>query len=511
MGYSFESQEQIDFDNLFREGVYNGVYFLNSFHPVDREVASLFRNNVKSFLNGNNFQKLYKEKEFKICFEYINSTEFNAFAIPSYKFKGLYHIGLTAGAFLKSFDVFNSILATTDIFENIDGIGNIIEDAIEKVNISKILSEPLTTSPDYSYLLEPGTVRANIALFCQNIAMEYLINHEVAHILNGHLGYLRQKKNSNGTTNMARWNIEYSETLDEKDVKKLEINNYQAMELDADETSTLWSISNWIHRTSELIHPKMLEIDYFLYCRLYIFAVGVVQNIIFNDGSNKDFIDYNESKYPHNEIRYNWIYSSMHSIHRRKLENNEEKFFSECLYKGILDLERTTNLHFDKDPLPISVNKNRKVRLMTPLLDKINFNVLPYFREFWKPYKYNEQMIDEHIFNELKKAVEMSEKELLISIGSLTASDLGAKPPSLSKLLEQGKDWFSNELPEIRKKVCSSERIKYILEMKKTMRTVDVVTVIFSTLTPIYKPLLAVLVSVMVMHHGIDLLCANVS
>jgi hypothetical protein len=139
-----------------------------------------------------------------------------------------YFIGLNIGTYFLLADMFEKMFSNKDVFIK---IGNSRKETAEKQTINAIENDGLLTY-DYPNDLLTITIKNPVrSCFCNlymTMAIRFLINHELGHIVNGHLGYY---KNIYG-------NIYWNEFNYDKSENKIEPNISQTLEMDADSFAT---------------------------------------------------------------------------------------------------------------------------------------------------------------------------------------------------------------------------------------------------------------------------------
>ncbi|MBL3550311.1 hypothetical protein [Chryseobacterium sp. KMC2] len=156
----------------------------------------------------------------EIYFNIIDNNTFNAKAALDVKNGNIYYIGVYAGLINILFDVFTK----TNIVRELD--------LNEEVKLS-ITSTKSTLEFDHSKGFSESISNVDIiALDRYRLIFEFLIYHEICHILRGHIAFKQSKKISELQGNFK----EYSD---------LNINFIQTLEMDADSFATSWVIGDF--------------------------------------------------------------------------------------------------------------------------------------------------------------------------------------------------------------------------------------------------------------------------
>lgn len=169
----------------------------------------------------------------KISFDIIDDYSFNAFAT------GVghnYFIGINKGAIATLSLVFNRLLADKAIFPFIGDINNEKENLPLLENIYINYEATIDSLPLFYPPQDP--VRNIIAEHMTRLALDFLLGHEMTHIIKGHISYLSQEFKVNVNDELSLHRIE----------KKRQRTISKTMEMDADSFATTMLLSSEINR-----------------------------------------------------------------------------------------------------------------------------------------------------------------------------------------------------------------------------------------------------------------------
>lgn len=201
----------------------------------------------------------------EIHFNLINNYSLNAAAT---KFEGKYYIGINIGVYFLIFDMFSKMLASKDVLTD---IGNhLLETNDEKILSSHISEGCLvfnTANVRENTFLPRDPIRTNYAHHLTHIAIKFLVHHECAHILRGHVDFLSHSQNQ------TMWN-EF-ENLQTKPI--LQPSFSQTMEMDADSLATnhAFMYANYMitHQNELDSFEKIVYKDWNVFVHDWIFAI----------------------------------------------------------------------------------------------------------------------------------------------------------------------------------------------------------------------------------------------
>lgn len=254
-----------------------------------------------------------------IKFSFIDNPKFNAFAA---KAGNEYLIGVNIGVIPILFDLFNRIMAYPDLLTNI-GVSE--KEELDKPSLRQYYCDAdlLVTVGDFDYQNLETTIpkdptRHLYAMHMFEIAFDFLLSHELSHILNGHLGYMKE----NFSMNVLE-ELETSVTPEMISIK-------QTFEMDADTIGASKIISNLCkrHLGIQSFPPELTSFytrkEDFLF--MYVFAILTVFQIM-DQSRVYGVFKMGETEHPFPRVRMNYILSN--------LMGYLEKYFPECLDEGL--------------------------------------------------------------------------------------------------------------------------------------------------------------------------------
>lgn len=256
----------------------------------------------------------------KIHIDFIDSLSFNACA---FKEQDIYFIGINVGAIRTLHAFFNYLLSFPDV---LDFVGD----------NTKEISPVLMKSDDFKLFVKPkDKIREIYAKGLFVFAVRFLIIHELAHILNGHLDL---KKNEQGIPFMS----EVSSDSEIESDNNFYLNS-QTLEYDADCYAANICIKIII---ASFKSPESINTDikpFFESLEEALFLWSFSSYSIFRLlGNNRKYDSKKLDKYPHPYpgFRQFWIYSMVETI----IEGTE---YSHLIEK-IIDKSNNSILEFEK-------------------------------------------------------------------------------------------------------------------------------------------------------------------
>jgi len=222
------------FDETFSEE--GGWFNPENFHQIDRglifdwitpQIEAIIQSHIKNTLSP-----------FEVEFAYINSPELNA-QVRLFVYEDKSYIGLNVGSALIIFNYFFQILSHPNLLSN---IGNPSSEKFKKKNIKGVtfnINSAGTSSLVYANgqpMIEyfpNNPIRLNYARLLSGHSIIFLIEHEIAHLLHGHLAF-REYSNHSGN--------------------KLDNFSEQVLEWDADSWAFSQGVGRTIKHTTQLPH-----------------------------------------------------------------------------------------------------------------------------------------------------------------------------------------------------------------------------------------------------------------
>lgn len=180
---------EIIFDNFFKP--YGGIYKSDNF------LYQRFLKKSNQRLSNLSGFGVYTKPTPMVYFDFINDPTLNAVAAFSDK-TGL--IGFNGGGLVILYDLFSRILSHSGILREIGDpdsekystpiMGNYCSNITTLKNFGDLGYEK------YKQIFPVDNTRKNFSWFLFDIAFDFLFNHELTHILNGHVHYVEKNKNN---------------------------------------------------------------------------------------------------------------------------------------------------------------------------------------------------------------------------------------------------------------------------------------------------------------------------
>lgn len=141
---------------------------------TSKELASEFKETLLTHKERADYLIASMNKSQLVHFDYIDNPHLNAVAfIGDHNF-----IGLNFGTIIIIYDYYFRLLADPSLFQD---VGN----ALAEKTSSREASSPLAKKPNDPY-------RRALAVHFAWHAIDFIVVHEVAHLLNGHVGLLKE-------------------------------------------------------------------------------------------------------------------------------------------------------------------------------------------------------------------------------------------------------------------------------------------------------------------------------
>lgn len=333
---------------------------LQIFHEATLEYGGIVQDQSKFAKEFNqriaSFLKIYSNdnvllKPFpKIIFNCVDNLNFNAFAK---KYDNTYIIAFHQAVELILIDLFSRILANPTILPY---IGN----PKEEIHSPKICDYFTSTKEmvlqahngNYKFLMPKNQTRLEYAIHLVTLAMHFIFEHELSHILFGHVDYLQHR------FGYSQIHESYPESTFEKARFDL-----QTLEMDADCTALARScniITNAINNP-KIVHSGIRKFYTSLYSATNDLFFAIYNTIrLFGDGNFQE-IQLGKSTHPNPRVRQLMISRTFRSIYDKwELDYDIEK-----LEKGLLETFKESENAFEK----ITGRKSNKEALNPKYLD----------------------------------------------------------------------------------------------------------------------------------------------
>lgn len=207
---------QKDFDNVFKECGMEGIFLKDEIDDHWREIDEQIMELGKSYFN---FRKTKYINTPHVNFQIASNTEFNALAL---KYDNNYYIGINSGTIVILQQLFFRMLSSPNILSEFGDISN--EVTRKMVDAQHIDFKTLFLSLNDDDLVAPkNPIRQKLADHLCRQAFAFLLFHEDAHIIYGHLDLLEQLQ-------ISSIDVQLKTIKDGK--------FYQTLEMDADAYAT---------------------------------------------------------------------------------------------------------------------------------------------------------------------------------------------------------------------------------------------------------------------------------
>ncbi|HEY9048287.1 MAG TPA: hypothetical protein VIN08_20410 [Ohtaekwangia sp.] len=213
-------QKEYEFDEAFRRDGGRAKSEIDLFTDIRRRFSAV-----------NTFLKHSYPNLPEIHLDFIENDSLNAAAT---KYKGNYFIGINLGSYFLIYDMFMKMLASKSVWPKIGN--NQLETDHKKILKAYInIYDKITFRFDNQDIAIPqDKLRLEFAILCTNHAFDFLIYHEIAHILRGHVGYL---------ASLIENNFYWREFDNLSQRSKLPSDVSQTLEMDADSFATNRSLN----------------------------------------------------------------------------------------------------------------------------------------------------------------------------------------------------------------------------------------------------------------------------
>jgi hypothetical protein len=243
-----------------------------------------------------------------IIFDYVENKNFNAFAMKS---ENKHIIAIHNSVFLIISDLFSRMLASKNILPDIGNIN--LEKPTKKLldyysNAENLIQH--TKDGKFEIVQPIDPIRKKYADHLALLAMDFIFEHELSHIVFGHVDYLNEKYGINVYSEMNSNDRQIKNNLD-----------FQTLEMDADSTA-LARCCTFAH--FEILNNNFLKVDSdikFIYSDYYSafatinFAITTVF-LIFGDGNYQD-IQPGKTIHPPPRMRQLMVASTFYTINEK--------------------------------------------------------------------------------------------------------------------------------------------------------------------------------------------------
>lgn len=304
-----------------------GLFILEGNHSI--KTIQMFET-IKSVFNRliiNAEKELYKDKPRKISYGILSGTDLNAFAYasPSDEEIPFDFIGINVGTIFTLLDTFGRILSHPDNFPDIGDAS--LEDE-ERTYVPYLSTNVISTQNMSCFPNCP--IRSIYASNLMITALKFLFYHEVTHLRNGHLEYVKEE------LSYSYWQEAVSTRS-----KKLEPLVHQALEMDADCGAILMTLNESfsLMRSSPRkgIDPKILAAIKFSYgdsksaTKTVLFSIYVLFRVF--DFSEWDYFNQYKQTHPQPPMRMFWTSVTIYEIffQRPEYEYNSKVYINDAV------------------------------------------------------------------------------------------------------------------------------------------------------------------------------------
>lgn len=375
------NEKQLSDNEIFDLATQNkewGSRFDDKHSPKDLQD---YKQSHQFFLDGYRAKSNQLLKPFpKIIYDYINNISFNAHA---FKYKEHYIIGIHLGIWAIVTDLFHRMLARKEILQEIgnskeESSATSISDYYDNV-FDLLINTPLDK---FKLKFPKDPVRQLYAYHLSGRAMDFVFEHELAHILFGHADYLSDFLGIDCVSE-----FQPSEVVNQNkfDLQTLEM-NADTMALQSCCFRALNTVQN-----NSLVNPHFRVFYYDNYQALSDLAFAVYNVIrVFGDGDYKN-IELGKSTHPDPRVRQvillSFLEQTMKSQQAHKIDHNKLHTLlidmmveSEKAYRLITGKQYNTDVfsteYFANHPLNRSLVINWKKNIRKRLL-KYTYVPLP--------------------------------------------------------------------------------------------------------------------------------------
>lgn len=181
------------FNELFLERRYGGIFdYENDALDYEANFGETLTY-LRGFINGVLDYESRNKKKPVVYVNYIYNERLNAVAAKDTK-RGVYYIGINCGIVYLLERLFNTILSNPLIFPNIgEGSKEAGTHIIDK-SLYTSVKNFIDNSIPLDYDKPKDELRRALAEYLSLLALGYLVMHELVHIINGHVDYMRATK-----------------------------------------------------------------------------------------------------------------------------------------------------------------------------------------------------------------------------------------------------------------------------------------------------------------------------
>ncbi|MEO8405227.1 MAG: hypothetical protein ABI480_11545 [Chitinophagaceae bacterium] len=247
--------------------------------------------------------------------DFTASTAINASASL---FKGKYFVALNVGTFAAIQDMFTKMLASRDVLV---ANGNPYNETSEKKLLNLLLSPtglefPIPPINPPTSINDPD--RAYLASFYVTFALNFILIHEFAHIIRGHVGYINYQ-----TRSATFSEIDYNSAL----TSEMNMSFFQTLEMDADSMALNRSFliaeenMEWAKNSGKVEFPIFRDWETFIFH--WTFAIYCLFRLF--GFENIELAKAKQFKHPPPSIRMGMLISNINTIFIKRNHSDVRK------------------------------------------------------------------------------------------------------------------------------------------------------------------------------------------
>lgn len=328
-----ENYQKSLFDKTFKDR--GGLFQTEKLSKDSFAIFEYYRTRaIKYIESGRNHESLIKSLP-NIHFDFIDSPDFNAVAAKTND--GFYFIGINAGSVVVLYDLFFRMLSNPLVLND---IGN---SSLETKNTPTIRNYYLDASllvtygdidyNAYQMAIPNDHVRQVYARHLVDVAVDFLIAHELTHIINGHLDYIQTRF---GTNIYEERNIK---TISEDDILTI-----QTLEMDADSLAVCKGLANAVKRhlgeQSVSEDRKEFYVDFDRTIFNWSIAILTLTRIMVESSIYRS-IDSKPKTHPHPRIRQTMILATVDEYLKTYYPKQYELFSKDIYGELAISVEMT--------------------------------------------------------------------------------------------------------------------------------------------------------------------------
>lgn len=245
----------------------------------------------------------------RVHFDFANGPSLNAAACKS---KRLYLIGVNVGTFERLASLYSSLLSWPEV---LPGVGDAKKEIARQFDVAACLDlgwrpagARCSNNPSDMLFMPRDETRKQASVIMVMMALDFIVTHELAHIINGHVDYLGS----------VGGQMRLNET--EMSEPALSPEAFQALEIDADREAASIVGSGLLHR--QLIYRDFgAVIDEHTFLLLWVVTILVL--FIALDMTGSSIEQYRKLEHPHPEARLHFILAALQAqavLHKPELE-----------------------------------------------------------------------------------------------------------------------------------------------------------------------------------------------